>query len=213
MTDTAATPGYNIFPSKHHIPEYASMLLHFVLLLKSIKRNQPQKRINRFKQYQNAVVYVTFLSLPRSCSLSCSFCVFQGVVMNTKSVWTCVCVCLLWFSLFASGLGMKGPGGLVREALADVSWPVGTRFSRIRLPSQAGFGSILTSSRSVFPSLHPIPLLSLTTPVSLCVSACLDVHLCTDNSLEPIHPSFLNYLTNYYWCNTQPILNSYTLSH
>lgn len=64
--------------------------------------------------------------------------------MDIKSVRMCVCVCLPRFSLFASGLGMKGPGGLVREVLADVSWPVGTWFSRIILPSQAGFGSGLT---------------------------------------------------------------------
>lgn len=102
----------------------------------------------------NAVVGV---SSTQSCSLSCSFCVFQGVVMNTKSVWMCVCVCSPWFPLFASGLGMKGPGGLVREALADVSWPVGTRFSRIRLPSQAGFGSTLTRSRSL--SCLPSPFI------------------------------------------------------
>lgn len=155
-TSTTDAASVLYLPSKDHNLEHASMFLHFVFLLKSIKRNEPQKRISRFKQYQSTTVYVPFLSIARSWSLSCSFCVFQGVVMNTKSVWTCVCVRLLWFSLFASGLGMKGPEGLVREARADVSWPVGTRFSRITLPSQAGFGSVLTSSCSLsllhFPS-------------------------------------------------------------
>lgn len=98
---------------------------------------------------------------------------FQGVVMNTKSVWMCICVCLPWFPLFASGLGMKGPGGLVREAQADVSWPVGTRFSRIRLPSQGGFGSDALALSLL--SLHLIPLLSFNDAslfVCLCVSPC-----------------------------------------
>lgn len=148
-----------------------------------------QKCVNRCKQHQNAVVGVRFLSLAQSCSFSCSFCCFQGVVMNTKSVWMCVGVRLPWFSLFASGLGMKGPGGLVREERADVSWPVGTWFSRIKLPSQAGFGSSLTRSRSVS-CLSPIPLLSLITQLSLSASVCLYVDLCPGNALEPIHRSF-----------------------
>lgn len=116
-----------------------------------------KKRVGSFKQRQNAVVCSTFSSFAQSCSLSCSSCVFQGVVMSTKSVWMCVCVCWPRFSLFASGLGMKGPGGSVREALADVSWPVGTWFSRIRSPSQAGFGSTLTRSRSVSCLYLPSP--------------------------------------------------------
>lgn len=110
--------------------------------------------------------------------------------MNTKSVWMCVCVCLPWFSLFASGLGMKGPGGLVREAQADVSWPLGTRFSRIRLSSRVGFGVDSDALRLSLLSLLPIPLPSLITPDSLSASACLDVFLCTGNALEPIHHSF-----------------------
>lgn len=125
------------------------------------------------------VVCDTYLSVAQSCSSSCSSCVFQGVVMNAKSVWMCVCVCLPWCSLFASGLGMKGPQGLVREALADVSWPVGTQFSRIGLPSRASFGSTLMCLRSVSCLYLPSPFLpSLIIPVSLsaCMSRCGFVH-------------------------------------
>lgn len=83
--------------------------------------------------------------------------------------------CLGGFPLFASGLGMKGPGGLVREERADVSWPVGTWFSRIRLPSRAGSGSTLTRSLSRS-CLSPVPLLPPTplpsaAPLSLSASA------------------------------------------
>lgn len=91
-----------------------------------------------------------------------------------KIVWMHVCVCLPRFSLFASGPGMKGPGALVMEALADVSWPVGTRFSRIRLPSRAGFGSTLTCSHSVSCLNLPSPHSFVITPVPLSVSARLD---------------------------------------
>lgn len=87
--------------------------------------------------------------------------------MNIKSV----CVYFPWFSLFASGFGMKGLGGLVREEQADVSWPVGTWFSRIKLPSQGSFGPTLTRSHSVS-CLSPIPLPSLITPISLSASVC-----------------------------------------
>lgn len=118
------------------------------------------------------------------------------------NLFGCVSVCLPWFSLFASGLGMKGPGGLVREERADVSWPVGTWFSHIKLPSQAGFGLTLTRSHSVF-CLFPIPLLSLITPLSLSATGWLYVDLCPGNALEPIHHSFEIFLTNYCWCNSQ----------
>lgn len=40
-----------------------------------------------------------------------------------------------WSSLFASGAGVKGPGGLARVERADVGWPVATWMSRITLPS------------------------------------------------------------------------------
>lgn len=116
---------------------------------------------------------------PRPCSFERSCCgFFAVVVMNTGSVWMCVCVRLPWFSLFASGLGMKGPGGLVREERADVSWPVGTWFSRITLPSQAGFGSTLTRSHS-FSCLSPIPLLLFPQQLrSLCLPHCVFMWIC-----------------------------------
>lgn len=74
----------------------------------------------------------------------------RGICLDVRA-------CLCGFPLFASGLGMKGPGGLVREERADVSWPVGTWFSRIRLPSLAGSGSTLTRSHSLS-CLSPVPL-------------------------------------------------------
>lgn len=107
----------------------------------------------------------------------------------TQNLSGCVSVCLPWFSLFASGLGMKGPGGLVREEQADVSWPVGTWFSRIKLPSPAGFGLTLTRSRSVS-CLFPIPLPSLITLLSLSATVWQYVDLCPGNALEQIHHSF-----------------------
>ncbi|CAB1441351.1 unnamed protein product [Pleuronectes platessa] len=80
------------------------------------------------------------------------------VLSRTQNLFGCVSVCAcLGFPLFACGFGMKGPGGLVGEALADVSWPVGTRFSRIRLPSQAGFGATLPLSRSLSCLCSPSP--------------------------------------------------------
>lgn len=75
-----------------------------------------------------------------------------------------VCVCSPFLFLFASGLGMKGPGALVSEALADVSWPVGAQLSRIRLLSQASFW--LCSDVLSLLSLCPIPLPSFRTQVS-----------------------------------------------
>lgn len=124
-----------------------------------------------------------------------------------------MCLWVSWSSLFASGLGMKGPEGLVREERADAGWPVGTWSSRITLPSQDGFGPILThtlvQSLACFSSSPPT--LSNSHFVDrLCVLVC---GLCCGNSLKLICCSFRNIPTNYCRCNTQMTRNSYTQSY
>lgn len=137
-----------------------------------------------------AVVSVTYLSLTRSCSLSCSFCVFQGVVMNTKCLDVCLCVLALVFFVCiwpwhegAGRFGQRGAGWCQLASGHAVQSHQIAITGRFWLDSDALTLSLLSLT-------PPIPHLSLITPASLSASVCLDVDLCTDNALEPIHHSF-----------------------
>lgn len=128
---------------------------------------------------------------------------------------------LCGFPLFASGLGMKGPGGLVREERADVSWPVGTWFSRIRLPSLAGSGSTLTRSRSLscLSLVHPPQLRFPLLLRSLCPPRrtsffffFLREFVVFGNAFRPIRRLFFfeNYPLNRCWRSARLNPNSHT---
>ena len=180
MTDIAAA----YFPSTWQRVTAPYFLLKILLYSKKSRLRNLPKGLNSRRVLQ-------FVGLHHDPGVYLIVSVFFRVLSRTQNLFGCVSVCAcLGFPLFACGFGMKGPGGLVGEARADVSWPVGTRFSRIRLPSQAGFWRNSDALALTLLSLLPIPLLSLLTPASLSASSCLYVDLCTGNALEAIRGSF-----------------------
>lgn len=136
-----------------------------------------QKCVNRFKQHQNAVFCVTYLSLAQSCGLFCSFCVFQGVVMNTKSVWMCVCVCLPWFFFVCIWPWHEGARRFGQRGAGWCQLASGHMVQSHQIAITGWFWLYTDTLTLSLLSLPPIPLLSLITPVSLSASACLYVVL------------------------------------
>lgn len=131
--------------------------------------------------------------------------------MDIKSIWMSVGVCMPWFFFVCiwpwhEGAGRFGQWGASWCQLASGHM---VQSHQIAITGQFWLYTDVLTLSLLSPS---IPLFSIINPASLSASLCLDVDFCSGNTLELIHHSFLNYLTNYCQCNTQLIPNSYTQS-